>query len=149
MDTEGELTFLRMYKEFIYHFNMLDRNMGYWLIFCMRSRDKTNTDRCLLVPFQSKVKGVLNLAEEAGIDDQFSPLRSDLEECRHVRSIITHDNWEWSAARDKPIRFHAPDIAHGKGEFTNDEFKSKLMFLIRVPETFKKLRAPLEAAGNN
>ena len=146
MDTENEIIFLRTYKDFIYYFNMLERNIGYCLRYCMKSRGNVNSGKWLSASFDSKVKRILRLAKESGVDDKFSAWSSDIEECRHLRNIVTHGNWEWREFLDKPILFHAPEIEEGKGQFTNDEFKSKLTFLIKVSDTFRKIRTPLEAA---
>ncbi len=146
INTENEIIFLRTYKDFIYYFNMLEHNVGYCLRNCMKLRGNIHPDRWLSVSFDSKVKRICKLAKEYGIDDKFSAWSSDIEECRHLRNIIAHGSWEWKEFLDKPIQFHAPEIESGRGQFTNDEFRSKLTFLKKVSETFRKIRTLLETA---
>jgi hypothetical protein len=146
MNTENEIIFLRTYKDFIYYFNMLERNIGYCLRRCMGLRGSRNADRWLSASFDSKVKRLLRLAKDCGVADAFSAWRTDLDECRHLRNIVAHGNWEWKGFLDRPIHYHAPEVEDGKGSFTNDEFKSRLTFLIEVSETFRKTRTQVEAA---
>ncbi len=146
MNSENEIIFLRTYKDFIFYFNMLERNIGYCLSCCLKSYGNKNSDKWLVTSFDSKVKRILKLAKRMGVDEKFCTWNSDIEECRHLRNIIVHGNWEWHEFSDKPIRFHAPEIENGKGEFTNDEFKSKLNFLKIASETFAKIRTQLETA---
>ncbi len=144
MNIENEIIFLRTYKDFIYYFNMLERNIGYCLRYCLKSSCNETPDKWLSVSFNSKVKKILSLAEEVGVGDNFSAWSSDINICRHLRNIISHGNWEWRDFLEKPIQYHAPEIENGKGEFTTAEFKSKLTFLKEVSETFSKIRTPLE-----
>ena len=146
MNTKDEFTFLRTYKDFIFYFNMLERNIGYCLRKCLALRGNVNADRWLSASFDSKVKRLLGLAKETGVADTFSVWISDLEECRHLRNIVAHGSWDWAEFLDAPIQYHAPGIIDGKGCFTNEEFKSKLTFLIGVFETFRRIRTRLEAA---
>lgn len=146
MSTDDEITFLRTYKDFIYYFNMLDRNIGFCLRRCMTLRGTRNAERWLSVSFDSKVKQLLRLAKECGVADAFASWSSDLEKCRHLRNIVAHGNWEWHEFIDKPIQYHAPEIDDGEGSFTNDEFTARLIFLIGVSETFQKARTLVEAA---
>ena len=146
MNTENEITFLRTYKDFIYYFNMLERNIGYCLRYCMTAFGTMNPDRWLSASFDSKVKRLLALAQETGVADTFSAWSSDLDDCRHLRNVVAHGNWEWMEFLDAPIQYHAPEIEDAKGGFTNEEFQSKLTVLIGVSETFQKTRAQLEAA---
>jgi hypothetical protein len=144
MNTENEIIFLRTYKDFIYYFNMLERNIRYCLRYCLKQSCNENPDKWLSVSFNSKVKKILSLAKEVGVEDKFSEWSSDINTCRHLRNIISHGNWEWKAFLEKPIQYHAPEIENGQGEFTTAEFKSKLTFLIKVSETFSEIRTPLE-----
>ncbi len=153
MKTENEIDFLRTYKDFIYYFNMLERNIGYCLRSCLKSQSM-KPEKWLKVSFDSKIKRILKLAKEVGVDDKFSVWSSDINECRHLRNIVTHGEWEWREHLDKQILYHAPEINNAQGEFTVAEFESKLTFLKAVFETFMKIRAPLESAcekkpGNN
>ena len=110
MNTENEIIFLRTYKDFIYYFNMLERNIGYCLRYCLKQSCNENPDKWLSVSFNSKVKKILSLAKEVGVEDKFSEWSSDINTCRHLRNIISHGNWEWIAFLEKPIQYHAPEI---------------------------------------
>ena len=146
MKKDNEIDFLRVYKDFIYYFNMLERNIGYCLRICLKSHNNTNSTKWLNANFDSKVKRILRLAKEVGVDDKFSVWSSDINECRHLRNIVTHGQWEWREHLEKPILFHAPEINNGQGEFTITEFESKLTFLKVVSDTFREIRTPLEIA---
>ena len=146
MNKDNEIGFLRTYKDFIYYFNMLERNIGYCLRHCLNLLNNMKTDKWLNVSFDSKIKRILSLAKEVGIDDKFSAWSSNINDCRHLRNIVTHGEWEWRGFSDKPIQFHAPEISNGKGEFTVAEFEAKLTFLKNVSDTFREIRTPLEIA---
>lgn len=145
MKKDNEIDFLRTYKNFIYYFNMLERNIGYCLRYCLKPHNM-NSDKWIYVSFDSKIKRILSLAKKVGVDDKFSQWKLDINECRHLRNIVTHGRWEWREFSNKPIQFNAPEINNGKGEFTNTEFESKLTFLKAVSHTFSEIRALLEIA---
>lgn len=146
MNIKGEIEFLRTYKDFIYHFNMLERNIGYSLRHCSSKKGNQNPEKWHSATFDSKVKKIISLATEHGIYDVFSDWHAQVQECRHLRNIISHGSWEWHWSHQEPIHFHAPEIEDGEGRFTTKEFQERFIYLKQVAETFGTIRTPLEIA---
>ncbi|MCH6258400.1 hypothetical protein MLD52_17705 [Puniceicoccaceae bacterium K14] len=146
MNTEGEIEFLRTYKDFIYHFNMLDRNIGYSLRYCSSKKGDPNPQKWHSKTFDSKVKKVIYLAKEYDVYDIFSDWHAQVQDCRYLRNTLSHGSWEWKWPLPKPIHFHAPEIKDGKGQFTTKEFREKFIYLKCVAETFGTIRTQLETA---
>ena len=146
MNDEGEIEFLRTYKDFIYYFNMLERNVGCFLRNCSRIEGIKNPDKLLSVSFNSKVKRVISLADKYGLHASFYDWYVQVEGCRRMRNIISHGQWEWHWWKTEPIYFHAPDIEHGEGTFTPEEFREKLVYLKNVSKIFHKISRSLAVA---
>jgi len=143
MNDEGEIEFLRTYKDFIYYFNMLERNIGYCLRNCSTKEGSQNPKRWLSASFDSKIKKVMSLAKKYGIHKSFSEWHAQVEECRNFRNIISHGEWDWKWWLSKPIHFHAPEIENGKGAFTTEEFQEKLVSLKKISKVFSTISTPL------
>lgn len=64
MAEESEIVFLRTYKDFIYAFNMLDRNMAYFLRHCLKGKSKDRVgNKWLKVSFDQKSKKIQKIAK--------------------------------------------------------------------------------------
>lgn len=146
MNTENEIDFLRTYKDFIYFFNMLERNLGYSLRFCAQATGHETPEKWHSASFEKKIKKVMALAKSNDLGKSFDDWHAKVQKCRHLRNIIAHGEWEWKEWLEKPIHYHAPDFPDGKGSFTTNEFVEKLNFLKEVLESFQELRTPLEQA---
>lgn len=146
MTSGKEIEFLRTYKNFIYTFNMLDRNIGYCLRYCSKRALQKNPEKWISASFDSKIRKVIILAKSFDLDTVFSEWHSNVEKCRYLRNIVAHGHWEWLDYLEKPIHYHAPEIKNGKGSFTVDEFQEKLIFLQDVGESFREIRKSLELA---
>ncbi|MDT8389282.1 MAG: hypothetical protein RRC34_02100 [Lentisphaeria bacterium] len=146
MNTEGEIEFLRAYKDFVYYFNMLERNIGYCLRFCSGKEGNQNPEKWHSANFDAKVKKVIALAKKYGVYEAFTGWHREIKKCRHLRNIVSHGSWEWKWWLPKPIFFHAPEFEDGKGEFTVEEFQERLSHLRNVPDVFRAIRSRLESA---
>jgi hypothetical protein len=145
MTKDSEITFLRAYKDSIYFFNMLDRNMGYCLRWCMRSgRNNHASKKWLEVTFNQKFKKIQFLAKEASSEALFEEWSQKMEECRRMRNIIVHGHWEWKDFLERPIHYHAPEPFNQEGSFTVEEFQDQLSLLHETSKMFSKLRPVLE-----
>ncbi len=144
MNTEEEISFLRAYKDFIYYFNMLERNIGYCLRYCLSKNGNRNPEKWLSASFDSKLKKVMALAKQHGVSEAFSDWHTEIQACRHLRNIISHGSWEWKGWLPEPIYFHAPEIENGEGQFTTEEFQHKLVYLKDVAKKFGTIRTILE-----
>ncbi|WP_269527235.1 hypothetical protein [Coraliomargarita parva] len=144
MNTKGEIEFLRTYKDFIYHFNLLDRNMGYCLRYCLQRNGNESPEKWLSQSFDSKRKRILGLADEHDLNETFSEWNSRLEGIRHFRNIISHGAWEWKRWLSEPIHYHAPEIENGKGTLSLDAFEDKFFELKKCADEFSDIRTSLE-----
>jgi len=149
MTKNSEITFLRTYKDSIYYFNILDRNMGYCLRWCMRSgRNNRVSEKWLKLTFDQKFKKILLLAKKASSEAAFEVWSQKMEECRRMRNIIVHGHWEWKDFLERPIHYHAPEPFNQEGNFTVEEFQDQLSLLHEASELFSKLRTVLEEAAD-
>jgi hypothetical protein len=149
MTKDSEIMFLRAYKDFIYYFNMLDRNMGYCLRWCMCSGQNNRTSQNWLeVTFSRKFKKILFLAKEASSETLFDSWTRKMEACRRMRNIIVHGHWEWKNFLDRPIHYHAPEPFNQEGSFTVEEFQDQLSLLLETSELFSRLRPVLEKVAD-
>ena len=149
MKTENEIDFLRTYKDFIYFFNMLERNLGSSLRFCARTTGHKTPEKWHTANFEKKIKKFMSLAKSNDLGAEFEDWHTKVQKCRHLRNIIAHGEWLWREWLEKPILYHAPDFPNGEGSFTTQEFMEKLNFLKEVLESFQELRTPLEQAERN
>jgi hypothetical protein len=130
MTEHKEIVFLRTYKDFIYKFNMLDRNMAYFLRDCMRSvQGNSSTDKWHKVTFDQKLKKLLSIANKSIPERQYKILSQKLEECRLLRNVVVHGHWEWREFLDEPILYHTPEPFNQEGSLTVKAFQDKLSFL--------------------
>lgn len=146
INSQEENKFLRTYKDFIYYFNLLDRNLGYCLRYCMSRRADQRPEKWLSVNFDSKVKKIIALAKENGLQETFSEWHVLVQECRHLRNIVSHGRWEWRRRQPRPISYSCPEVEAGEGFFTTEEFQAQFLRLRHAFETFDKIRTPLELA---
>ena len=144
MNTEGEIEFLRTYKDFIYHFNMLDRNVGYCLCYCLQREGNESPEKWLYQSFDSKRKRILSLANENELSEEFNEWDSQVEKIRHFRNIISHGAWDWNWWLPDPIHYHAPEIENGKGALSLTAFKQKFNELKNCAYEFSDIRTSLE-----
>jgi hypothetical protein len=145
MTKNSEITFLRTYKDLIYYFNMLDRNMGYCLQLCMRSgRNSRASGKWLKLTFDQKLKKILLLAKQASSESVFEVWSQKMEECRRMRNIIVHGHWEWKDFLERPIHYDASQPFNQEGSLTVEEFQDQLSLLHEASELFSKLRPVLE-----
>ena len=138
---KSELHFLRTYKEFIFVFNMFERNIGYCLRHCVQNR---NPKKWLEVSFDAKVKKLMLLVASVNLTEKFSGLHEDLEKCRRLRNVLVHGEWRWKENQPKPIHYHCPEIENEEGYISNSEFDTRLVFLKSVFDNFDRLRDQLE-----
>ena len=73
--------------------------------------------------------------------DDFS---SKIEECRRMRNVIVHGNWEWRGFLDSLILYHAPEPFNQQGSLKVREFQEQLCFLEKTMELFSNLRPVIE-----
>lgn len=121
--TDGEVGFLRRYKEAIYYFNMLDRNMAY----CIRAaRQRAGTESAVRkIHAQSfdtklgKINSIIKAKDRVADYHDFSELA---EQCRLLRNRLVHGHWEFKDWLKKPIHFHVPSPLEESGALTHEEF---------------------------
>ena len=147
MSREDEIDFLRAYKDFIFYFNMLERNIGYCLSICLKRKGNGCSEKWLTASFDMKVKRLMILAKELELHEKFETWHLRVRRIRHLRNIVSHGQWEWKDWLSEPIYFHAPEIENGKGKFTIQEFRGKLSELLEISEVFSDIRTLLERAS--
>ena len=147
MTEDPEIVFLRAYKDFIYSFNMLDRNMAYCLCICSKNgKENKSIWKWHKVTFDQKLKKLLSIAKKNVSDKQYNILSQKLEECRRLRNIVVHGHWEWREHLDEPIHYYAPEPFEQKGSLTVKTFQDKLSFLEEACRFFRDLRPSIEAS---
>lgn len=145
MAEESEIVFLRTYKNFIYTFNLLERNMAYFLHHCLKGKCKAGGGNIWLkVTFDQKSKKIQKIAKGIVSETIYDNFSGKIEKCRHMRNAIVHGNWEWKSFLSSPIHYHAPEPFNEKGSLNVEEFKDQLRYLEGTVELFRDLRAIIE-----
>lgn len=148
---ESEIQFLRTYKDYIYLFNMLERNIVYCLWHANRGSD---VDRFSKYSFDEKARRLERLVKANGLEEPFGGWLASVERCRKTRNRIVHGSWEFRQWLDKPIRFHIPAPVEEQGELSMGEFVEELEALKKTANEFSRLRrqyelvAPLPKRGD-
>jgi len=145
MAEASEIVFLRTYKDFIYSFNLLDRNMAYFLHYCLKGKAKYIIgNNWLKVTFDRKSKKILKIAEGIVSETIYDDFANKIEKCRHMRNAIVHGTWEWKGFLSLPIHYHVPEPFNEKGSLSAEEFQEQLHYLEGTMELFMDLRSIIE-----
>ena len=145
MSTGTELEFLRIYKDFILYFNLLDTNLGLCLWHCGRYMGSDNPDKWREKSFDKKVKKVMSLVVEHSLESVFATWHKSIQDCRGFRNIVVHGQWRWRESCEKQIRYECL-LSSDLGDLTIDEFRSKLVFVKDLLTTFNEIRELLDLA---
>ena len=147
---ELDQIFSKAVRDYIFHFNMLERNMGYSLNYISRLFDEYKNHKILSeLPFCDKIKTIKKIVSDKSLTDQFESWFVAVDHCRKLRNFIVHGRCEVRWHIDKPIRFdstnmNVTDKSEAMGSFTVDEFLQELQFLKNVAENFNNLRKTYE-----
>jgi hypothetical protein len=142
---ELELQFLRTFKDYIYYFNMLERNIVYCLSYAIRGGDyNSKVDKFSRLSFDEKVRRLKKLIKKNEIENIFSKWFESIEYLRKKRNTLVHGQWDFRWWIEKPILFDMPAPIKEKGELTIDEFKKEFEVLKKVNQDFCDLREKYE-----
>lgn len=142
---ELELQFLRTFKDYIYYFNMLERNIVYCLSHAIRGGDyNSKVDKFSRLSFDEKMRKLKKLIKRNEIEDVFCKWFESIEYLRKKRNILVHGQWEFIWWIEKPILFDVPSPMKEKGELTIEEFKKEFEVIKKATEDFNLLRSQYE-----
>jgi hypothetical protein len=142
---ELELQFLRTFKDYIYYFNMLERNVVYCLSYAIHGGDyNSKVDKFSRLSFDEKVRRLKVLIKKNEIENIFSKWFESIEYLRKKRNTLVHGQWDFRWWIEKPILFDIPAPMKEKGELTIDEFKKEFEVLKKVNQDFCDLREKYE-----
>ena len=140
-----ELQFLRTFKEYIYYFNLLERNIVYCLSYPNHRNDYSLTvDKFNKLSFDEKVRKLKRFIKRNELEDIFSKWFESVEYLRKKRNTLVHGQWDFRWWLEKPILFDIPAPIKEKGELTIEDFKKEFEVLKKAAEDFSKLRSEYE-----
>lgn len=147
---EIELFLSKFVREYIFHFNMLERNIAY----SIRQVRKQNSgsvsiENLLALPFSKKISKLKIIISEQSLNTDFGELLKAIDHCRTMRNRLVHGHWAALCHLDKPIRFDAFQINSSQqskveGDYTIESLSEELIELKKVAEDFSRLRHKYE-----
>jgi hypothetical protein len=147
---EIELFLSKFVRDYIFHFNMLERNIAYSLRH-IRKQDSgsISIESLLAMPFCKKISKLEKVISEQSLNTNICEWLEAIDHCRTMRNRLVHGNWEVVWHLDKPIRFDACQIKSGdqsivEGNYTIESLSEELIELKKVAEDFSKLRSKYE-----
>lgn len=148
MDTSPEnleLQFLRTFKDYIYYFNMLERNIVYCLSHATKGDDySSKVDKISSFSFDKKRRRLKNLIKRNEIENVFAKWFESVEYCQSMRNKIVHGHWEFNSFLKAPIQFDISAPTKKKGAYTMGEFIKEFEKLKKVTEDFSQIRSKYE-----
>jgi hypothetical protein len=147
---ELEEIFSKTIRDYIFHFNMLERNMGYSLDHVAHRFDEYKKNKQLSeLPFCEKIKTIKKIVSGKSLNKQFEHWFQSIDHCRKLRNFIVHGHWETKWFLEKQIHFdstnmNVADKSQAKGNFTVEEFTQELKYLKVIANEFSGLRTKYE-----
>jgi hypothetical protein len=147
---EIELFLSKFVRDYIFHFNMLERNIAYSLRHVNKQgSESTSIESLLALSFCKKISKLKNIISKQSLDREFSEWLEAIDHCRTMRNRLVHGHWEAVWHLDKPIRFDACQIKSGdqsrvEGNYTIESLSEEFIELKKVAEDFSKLRSKYE-----
>jgi hypothetical protein len=134
-----EQCFAKGVRDYIFRFNMLDRNIAYSLSFVKaQCGEMVSIKDLLALPFYKKMSRLKEAVLQRSLGDAFSEWFDSVDHCRRMRNRIVHGHWEILPFLEEPIRFDAS--VRGKGSFTVKTFMYEIGRLEAVMNDFSSLR---------
>jgi hypothetical protein len=134
-----ERCFAKGVRDYIFRFNMLERNIAYSLSFVKAQCGEMVAIKDLLaLPFNEKISRLKEVVHQRSLGDAFSDWFDSVDHCRIMRNRIVHGHWELSPFQQEPIRFDASIM--GKGNFTVKKFMNEIGRLEEVVDYFSHLQ---------
>lgn len=144
---EIELFLSQFIRDYILHFNMLERNIAYSLNY-LRKQDSgsKSIEKLLALPFCKKLSKFQKIISEQSLSIYFSVWLESVDHCRSMRNRLVHGHWEVVWHLDKPIRFDACQIKSNdqsgvQGNYTIESLSEELVVLKKIQEEFSILRS--------
>ncbi len=147
---EIELFLSKFVRDYILHFNMLERNIAYSIRHVKKQDSGSRSIESLLaLPFCKKISKLQKIISEQSLNADFSESLKAIDHCRTMRNRLVHGHWEVLWHLDKPIRFDACQIKSShqskvEGDYTIESLSEELIELKKVAEDFSKLRYKYE-----
>ncbi len=147
---EIELFLSKFVRDYIFHFNMLERNIAYSLRHVNKQDSgSTSIESFLALSFCKKISKLKNIISKQSLDHEFCEWLEAIDHCRTMRNLLVHGHWEVMWHLNKPIRFDACQIKSSKqsrvvGNYTIESLSEKLFELKKAVEDFSKLRSKYE-----
>ena len=147
---EIELFLSKFVRDYIFHFNMLERNIAYSLRHVNKQDSgSTSIESLLAMSFCKKISKLKNIISEQSLDREFCEWLETIDRCRTVRNRLVHGHWEVLWHLDKPIRFDAcqnksSNQSKDEGDYTIESLSEELIELKKVAEDFSRLRHKYE-----
>ena len=131
--------FAKGVRDYIFRFNMLERNIAYSLSFVKAlCGEMVPIKELLALPFNKKISRLKQVVQQRSLDDAFSEWFDSVDHCRKMRNRIVHGHWEILPFLKEPIRFDASLM--GKGSFSVEEFMDEMGRLEGVIHDFSSLQ---------
>ncbi len=142
---DSELQFLRIYKDYIYCFNLLEGNIVLCLSHARKEGEFSATvDKYRKYSFNENVKRLKQLMKRNGLYENLYEWFQLLEKCRLMRNKIVHGEWLFRYWLEAPILFDIHFPEKEKGCYTLNKFATELELLNKVIEDFNKFRIQYE-----
>jgi hypothetical protein len=147
---EIELLLSKSVRDYILHFNMLERNVAYSLRYAKKQGSRSiSIESLLALPFCTKISKLKEIISEQSLNANFCEWLEAIDHCRTMRNRLVHGHWEVVWHLDKPIRFAAcqiksSDKSRVEGSYTIESLSEELIKLKKVAEDFRKLRSKYE-----
>ena len=144
-EVDPEVSFLRAYKDYIFRFNMLERNVAYALVHANPGPiSEADYLRYHSMPFAEKLRRFAIFAEPIAARADVAEWLPLMQDCRSMRNRLVHGHWEFLWHLAEPIRYHVPAPEDEKGAFTLEAFLAELDKLNRAHNVLATVRQAIE-----